>query len=41
MADTARDAFPDEAETAFTLDEYIEGMEAVELVTSCPSSSDS
>ncbi|CAD6336715.1 unnamed protein product [Miscanthus lutarioriparius] len=31
MADTARDSFPDEAETAFTLDEYIEGMEAVEL----------
>ncbi|EER88433.1 putative E3 ubiquitin-protein ligase UBR7 [Sorghum bicolor] len=31
MADSAGDAFPDEAETSFTLHEYIEGMEAVEL----------
>ena len=41
MADSAGDAFPDEAETSFTLHEYIEGMEAVELVTSCSFSSDS
>jgi hypothetical protein len=33
MADTGRDAFPDEAEPAFTLDEYMEDIEAVELVT--------
>lgn len=38
MADTASDAFPDEAEPTVTLDEYIEDIEAVELVTSCPSS---
>ncbi|PWZ16392.1 putative E3 ubiquitin-protein ligase UBR7 [Zea mays] len=31
MADTGRDAFPDEAEPAFTLDEYMEDIEAVEL----------
>jgi hypothetical protein len=44
MADTGRDAFPDEAEPAFTLDEYMEDIEAVELVTyllPVPPSSDS
>lgn len=31
MADTARDAFADEAERTVTIDEYIEGIEAQEL----------